>query len=178
VKTIKCADVLQYFHLRLSTLEWHHQVHLYTPCSKTYCCRKKVEISPIQKSKWVQIVPATQDICYTFLIVSRKVLHQVNLSKIHPSNSFYSHSCMLVHICSQKTWNPTVIFIHKLWISNKNSPCVHMEQPVKLLPILDWQYSASVCHGAPHLFWLEACLISWNHISITLVLTNWPQMMI
>jgi hypothetical protein len=34
VKTIKCADVFWYVHLRLSTLEWHHQVHLYKPCSK------------------------------------------------------------------------------------------------------------------------------------------------
>jgi hypothetical protein len=54
-----------------------------------------------------------------------------------------------------------------LWISNKNSPCVHTEEPVKLLPILDWQYSASMCPGAPYLYWLEACLISWTHISIT-----------
>jgi hypothetical protein len=47
-----------------------------------------VEISPIQKSKWVQIVTATQDICYTFLIVSRRVLHQVNSSKIHHQIAF------------------------------------------------------------------------------------------
>jgi hypothetical protein len=26
------ADVFQHVHLKLSTLEWHHQVHLYTPC--------------------------------------------------------------------------------------------------------------------------------------------------
>jgi hypothetical protein len=88
VKTIKCADVLQYVHLRLSTLEWHHQIDSYTPCSKNYCCRKKVEISPIQKSKQVQIVTATQDICYTLLIVSRRVLHRVNLSKIQHQIAF------------------------------------------------------------------------------------------
>jgi hypothetical protein len=117
---------------------------------------------------------ATQDICYTFLIVSRRVLHQVNSSKIHHQIAF-TLTAAWWYTSAIKKPEPLQLFSYTSCESQIriHHVCIQRSQ---------WSscpsFSASMCHGAPYLYWLEACLISWTHISITLVSTNWPEMMI